>query len=135
MRNYTGELRGILEIYAEEIEAARKKRKPTSGLLGFGPKPSDDPCHEKVDESVKALLEQLAEESDAELTGQVVSDLFHAEAERAWPTDAGLMPCKGIHCRCCRRFPRKSDRSCMPGMSSGIRGTSGFRCRRRSLNC
>ncbi len=91
MRNYLGELQGILDTYGEELEAAGKKRKAVSGIFGFGPKPGDDPCHEKADRAVQTLLEELAEEDDAELTGQVVSGVLHADAGRKWPSDASLM--------------------------------------------
>lgn len=91
MRNYLGELQGILDTYGEELEAAGKKRKAASGIFGFGPKPGDDPCHEKADRAVQTLLEQLAGENDPETAGQVVDGLFRAEAERKWPADAQIM--------------------------------------------
>lgn len=70
---YTEELRRILEIYREAVARVEKNKKPYDGLLGMGKKPSDDACHEQMDQGVAALIQRVAGVND-EAAGVVPAD-------------------------------------------------------------
>ena len=92
MNTYLNRLRELLDTYSEELRAANQKRKPVSGLLGIGPGPGDDPCHDRLDQAVASLVDDMLRDSaGASETGPVVSLLLRAESEGGWPEPARLM--------------------------------------------
>lgn len=48
--------------YRTELAEAEKKQKPADGLFGLGHSIKDDPCHERLDERIAAIVNQAAEE-------------------------------------------------------------------------
>ncbi len=92
MNTYLNRLQELLNTYSDELRAANQKRKPASGLLGIGPGPGDDPCHERLDQAVEALMGDMIQDSaGASETGPVVSALLRAESDGCWPESARLM--------------------------------------------
>ncbi len=92
MNSYLDRLREILGVYEEELSVADRNRKPASGLLGIGPGPGDDPCHDRLDQAVASLVgDMLRDSAGASETGPVVSALLRAESEGGWPEPARLM--------------------------------------------
>ena len=92
MNTYLNRLRELLDTYSEELRAANQKRKPVSGLLGIGPGPGDDPCHERLDQAVASLVDDmLRDPGGLSEAGPVVSLLLRAESGDRWPEPARLM--------------------------------------------
>ena len=58
--SYTRKLFDLLDEYEAAVRAARARKTPGSGLLGLGPKGSDDPCHEAFDSKLAALFAAMA---------------------------------------------------------------------------
>ena len=58
--SYTRKLCDLLDEYEAAVRAARARKTPGSGLLGLGPKGSDDPCHEAFDSKLAALFAAMA---------------------------------------------------------------------------
>ncbi len=57
------ELSALYDRYFEEAAAAERNRKPMDGLLGFGKKPQDDPCHDRFLDSVRDWLKDYSDTS------------------------------------------------------------------------
>ncbi len=92
MNSYLDRLRGIIGVYEEELSVADRNRKPASGLLGIGPGPGDDPCHDRLDQAVASLVDDmLRDPAGLSEAGPVVSLLLRAESEGGWPEPARLM--------------------------------------------
>ncbi len=90
--SYTRKLFDLLDEYEAAVRAARARKTPGSGLLGLGPKGSDDPCHEAFDSKLAALFAAMAAGDmsvgdAAEATGL----LLRAEDDRPWPVEARWM--------------------------------------------
>ena len=64
--DYMERLQALLADYRADIDRLERSRKPTDGLLGFGKKPGDDACHDKMDERVRALADEMAADPDAD---------------------------------------------------------------------
>ena len=90
MSGYLERFSGILERYTEAFNEAEKKRKPGSGLFGFGQRPGDYPCHEEMDRQVAELTAEAAEEAGTAETAALVKAILAAEQERKWPEAARL---------------------------------------------
>ena len=58
--SYAQKLRDLLDEYETAVRQARARKTPGSGLLGFGPKRGDDPCHEAFDQKLEALFAAMA---------------------------------------------------------------------------
>ena len=54
------EIRTLYEAYLEKAMDVELKHNPADGIFGFGRKTSDDPCHEKFAEDLKAALKDFA---------------------------------------------------------------------------
>ena len=84
-------LRQAFNDYRQDLDNYEKKRKPTDGLLGFGNPLQNDPCHERLDQQVEQIVNQMAALSpasqDAEQAMRML--LFHEDA--AWPVAAQWM--------------------------------------------
>ena len=52
------EIRTLYEAYLEKAMDVELKHNPADGIFGFGRKTSDDPCHEKFAEDLKAVEQQ-----------------------------------------------------------------------------
>lgn len=61
------ELRAIYAQYLEEAQGLEKKRRFGDGLFGFGRRPADHPCHERLVEDVTGAVRAMAEEGSPEL--------------------------------------------------------------------
>lgn len=61
-------IRALYEAYIAKAEECERNRKPADGLLGFGKKAADDPCHDQFADDLEAALKQLAEQSPASIT-------------------------------------------------------------------
>lgn len=85
---YAPQVRAILDEYAQALEETARQRRPTEGLLGFGRKLGDEPCHEIMDRKIAALTETLLADDGAEDADEAASLLLRAEADGAWPEAA-----------------------------------------------
>ena len=114
----------LLENYAARLREEERRRKPGDGLLGFGKKLSDAPCHAEYDRAVEALAGELAAQGDApKETAALVWAIFRADERCDWPVCAEwmllaahrhaalLVPCldredaRALHAWYARRFP------------------------------
>ena len=89
---YTQKLRDLLDEYEAAVRAAKARRTAASGLLGLGPKGSDDPCHEAFDGKLATLFAAMAagDASPAD-AAEATGLLLRAEDDRPWPMDARWM--------------------------------------------
>ena len=72
--------------YIEQAAAAQKKQRMGDGILGFGRKASDDPCHERF---IENLSRQMAEFIEAGISSQdlreVMAYVFQAQNQHREP--------------------------------------------------
>ena len=84
--NLETQLDAVLREYFEALGREEAGRGFGDGLLGFGKKLSDAPCHAAFDGQTEALLRQAGE---AELSSReiyaLISKLFQADGAYAWP--------------------------------------------------
>ncbi len=89
---YTRKLCDLLDEYEAAIREADASRTPGSGLLGLGPKRSDDPCHEAFDRKLADLFAAMATgDASLEDTAEAIGLLLRAEDDRPWPVEARWM--------------------------------------------
>lgn len=75
-------LRQIQTIYADyigDVIHLEATRKPTDGLMGFGKKASDDPCHDRFISRLEQELDALAAEAPSSETASAVIHFLFAE--------------------------------------------------------
>lgn len=78
--------------YRAELAQAEKKQKPTDGLFGLGHSIKDDPCHDRLDERIAALVQQAAAEHiDAKLAAQALRLLYTQTSLYPYPESARWM--------------------------------------------
>lgn len=53
----------LYDDYISKVRKIEQQMKPTDGLLGFGRKISDDPCHESFAEELQDILEEYEKTS------------------------------------------------------------------------
>ena len=75
--------------YEAQVKEIEQKKKFMDGIFGLGKRPADAPCHEEMDQRVKALAEQAAE-SDAEAIGSLVTAVLKAPADWKGPLYARM---------------------------------------------
>ncbi len=61
-RNGLTAVRALYEEYIDEVGRLERNKKPADGLLGFGKKISEDPCHDRFAERIEGLLREYAAE-------------------------------------------------------------------------
>ncbi len=97
--NYPAELDRIMETYREAVSQVEKNRRPFDGILGIGRSPSDDACHDQMDQSVAFLMTQAggengdtenAEKADAGTVDELISGLMRAAKEYQGPEYARI---------------------------------------------
>ena len=75
----------IRQIYAEyliEVKKLEAKRKPTDGLMGFGKRVDQDPCHERFAERLEQRLKDIENMSpSSEEAGAVLRYVISAPQE------------------------------------------------------
>lgn len=88
---YMDRLQALLADYRADIDRLERSRKPTDGLLGFGKKPGDDACHDKMDERVRALAGEMTADPDADGIAPALRLLLNAGTDETWPDHARWM--------------------------------------------
>lgn len=92
MEDCAAAIEQALADYRAELEAAEKKKKPTDGLLGFGRSIQDDPCHEKLDQRLGKIVEELrAGQPSSKQAEEAVRLLLLRGDASSWPTSAQWM--------------------------------------------
>ena len=90
--SYAQKLRDLLDEYETAVRQARARKTPGSGLLGFGPKRGDYPCHEAFDQKLEALFAAMAAgDPPVEDAADAIGLLLRAEEDRPWPEEARWM--------------------------------------------
>ena len=80
------EIRALYDAYLETALALEADRKPGQGLLGFGKKPADDPCHPQFAEDLRVALAELeAEDPDSARRRAVLELILFAPTEHREP--------------------------------------------------
>ena len=80
------EIRRLYGEYLAEAREAEAKLRPLDGVLGFGHKSSDDPCHERFAEALEALLKAAAEEGvDSGELREMLAYIYRAPKENREP--------------------------------------------------
>lgn len=80
--------------YRAELAQAEKKQKPADGLFGLGHSIKDDPCHERLDERIAAIVHQAAAEGmDPKLAAMALRLLFTQTSLYSYPVSAQWMLC------------------------------------------
>ena len=89
MEDITMALEQVYLDYREELAQAGKKYKPADGLFGFGHTIQDDPCHERMDERIAAIVKQAAGEGlESHQAAQVIRLIFTQTSLHPYP-DSG----------------------------------------------
>ena len=86
------ELRRLYGEYLAEARQAEAKLRPLDGVMGFGRKSSDDPCHSRFAEELEALLKTAA--ADGLKSGELramLSYIYRAPKENPEPLAAYWM--------------------------------------------
>ena len=87
-------LDALLEEYDAAVAQLQGKRRWLDGLLGLGKHPGEDPCHDQLDERVKALCDEASgEEATAGGRLELVEGILRAEGRWKGPEFARLMLC------------------------------------------
>ena len=74
------------EDYRQDLKEYEKKRKPTDGLLGFGRPLQNDPCHERFDERIKQIVDEIcASMPSSPEAERAIRRLLPQPGERDWP--------------------------------------------------
>ena len=90
-------IRSLYEEYISEVEKLEKNKKPADGILGFGKKISEDPCHERFSEQLQMLLENYAgEKPDSSDIREVLSYIYSVQNEHRDPVSAYWLM-KAVH--------------------------------------
>ena len=72
-------LRSLIGDYLETVAELEANRRPTDGLFGLKPGPSDDPCHDRFAERMDALLRDFAaQEPSSAQAAAVLRELYAA---------------------------------------------------------
>ena len=80
------DIRTLYEAYLEKAMDVELKHNPADGIFGFGRKTSDDPCHEKFAEDLKAALKDFAAgEPDSGEVREVLAFIYRAPIEHPQP--------------------------------------------------
>ncbi|NCB73270.1 MAG: hypothetical protein EOM51_00785 [Clostridia bacterium] len=76
------EIRTVYADYINDVIQLEATRKPTDGLLGFGKKAGDDPCHDRFASRLEQELNALATETpSSETVSAVLHFVFNAPNE------------------------------------------------------
>lgn len=85
-------IRCLYTGYLSEARLVEQERKPTDGLLGFGPKPADAPCHDRFAKDLESLLDAIMEEEPGPaLVREVLTYIYRAPLENREPLSAYWM--------------------------------------------
>ena len=76
------EIRTIYEDYISDVNYLEATRKPTDGLMGFGKRAGDDPCHDRFASRLDKELDTLAATApSSETASAVLRFVFAAPSE------------------------------------------------------
>lgn len=75
------EIRDLCRTYLEEAREAERRRKPTDGLFGIGPRAADDPCHMRFAETLEAELNAWAKSGPSSGEIREVLEFLYGEAK------------------------------------------------------
>lgn len=82
----------LYENYLEQARQAEREHRPLDGLMGFGQKTSDAPCHERFAAAMEALLKAAARENrESGQTRAVLEYIYRAPKENREPLAAYWM--------------------------------------------
>ena len=87
----TDEFRELLTAYDGTVRELIRKKRPFEGLLGFGRRAADEPCHEELDARIEALCKAAGEEEDAAGLAELTEAVLKAERRWEGPEYARLM--------------------------------------------
>lgn len=77
------EIRTIYEDYLSDVIHLEATRKPTDGLMGFGKRAGDDPCHDRFASRLEKELDTLAAAApSSETASAVLRFVFAAPREQ-----------------------------------------------------
>ena len=88
-KNGLSAIKALYEEYITEVEQLERDKKPADGLLGFGKKISDDPCHDRFSERLRKMLEDYAaEKPDTSDIRAVLEYIYSIQTEHKDPVSA-----------------------------------------------
>ena len=86
------DVRALCEAYIAKVESLEHNRKPGEGIFGLKGGPSDDPCHDRFADELRALLDQYAsEEHRPEEVREVLSYIYTVPLAHREPKSAYWM--------------------------------------------
>ena len=91
MEEYDAALRQAYTDYRRELSEAEQKLRPTDGLLGFGRSLKDDPCHDRLDERVEAIMKDLCASQPSPQEAARFAGLLLRDDAGSWPLAAQWM--------------------------------------------
>ena len=92
MPRYLEEAEKLFDDYERQVIQLEANRKLGDGLLGFGKRVEDAPCHGDFDRAMEALISQIARDDEAAGDAAIVAELLlRAEDSRVWPASARWM--------------------------------------------
>lgn len=85
-------IQALYHDYLAKAEVCERNRKPAEGLLGFGKKPADDPCHDQFASDLEQALRQLTEQSPTSQTiRNVLSYIYEMPLQHQEPVSIRWM--------------------------------------------
>lgn len=85
-RNGLSAIKALYDEYISEVEQLERRKKPADGLLGFGKKIADDPCHDRFSERLGKMLEDYAaEKPDTSDIREVLEFIYSIQTEHKDP--------------------------------------------------
>ena len=91
MQDSAAALERVFTMYREDLDNYEKKSKPTDGLLGFGRSLKDDPCHDRLDERVEAIMKDLCASQPSPQEAARFAGLLLRDDAGSWPLAAQWM--------------------------------------------
>ena len=88
------DIKAIYEEYMAKVIQLESERKITDGLFGMGKKTSDDPCHDKFADDIKAAVDDFIEgKPDASQVREVMEHMLRYPADNRQPVCSFWMLC------------------------------------------
>ena len=82
----------LYECYLEQAHQVEQERNPLDGILGFGTKSADAPCHDQFIKAMEILLNSVAGENlNSNELREVLAYIFQAPKENQKPLAAYWM--------------------------------------------
>jgi hypothetical protein len=92
MNGFLSRLSSLYDGYLETVTRLESERKFGEGMFGLKSGPKDNPCHDRFDQDLKSLLQELTPgETDPALLRDVLEYIYEAPIRNPYPKSAYWM--------------------------------------------